>query len=63
MKQLIYGPSGYGKSHMILHSLPEKKVVYITTNSKFCLGQYCMLCEQTISNYLQNIWQMFANIF
>lgn len=32
MKQLIYGPSGYGKSHMVLHSLPEKKVVYITTN-------------------------------
>jgi len=33
MKQIFYGPTGCGKSHIILHNLPKrKKVVIITTN-------------------------------
>lgn len=33
MKQIFYGPAGYGKSHLILHNLTKKgKLVIITTN-------------------------------
>ena len=33
MKQIFYGPTGYGKSHMILHGLLKKKnLVIITAN-------------------------------
>lgn len=34
MKQVFYGPTGYGKSHLILHGLLSKQnLIIITTNT------------------------------
>lgn len=47
MKQVFYGPTGYGKSHLILHGLLYKQnLIIITTNEIVDTEKYCGIFEK-----------------